>query len=195
MAEKTKCEICDRNFKDKEGLDMHNSAKHPKPEKKPSKINYKKIRNWSIFILIIGLILFWAFTSVDKSLQANAKLNFEPPRGAIHWHPQLSIIINGLRQTIPSNIGISSGGHSPIHTHDADGTLHMENSNPTKRSVTLGYFFDIWGKEFSKQCIFDYCTDKGNLTMSVNGKENFDFENYFIQDKDKIVINYTFSIN
>lgn len=191
MAEKTRCEICNRNFKDKEGLDMHNSAKHPKPEKKLSKINYKKIRNWSIFIIIIGLILFWTFTSVNKSIEANAKLNFEAPTSPIHWHPQLTIIIDGLRQTIPANIGLSTRGHSPIHTHDADGTLHMENNNPSKKSVTLRYFFDVWGKTFNKKCIFDYCTDKGNLKMTVNGKENSDFESYFMRDGDKITIEYT----
>ena len=26
--------------------------------------------------------------------------------------------------------------------------------------------------------------------MKVNGEENFDFENYFMQDKDEIVIEY-----
>ncbi len=29
MAEKARCEICDRTFKDAEGLAMHNKAKHP----------------------------------------------------------------------------------------------------------------------------------------------------------------------
>ena len=66
----------------------------------------------------------------------------------------------------------------------------MENNHPTKETVTLGYFFKVWGKTFNKDCIFDYCTDKGTLKMFVNGKENFDFENYFMHDKDEILIEY-----
>jgi len=191
MAKKARCEICNRNFKSEESLANHNSIKHPKPKKKQSKVNYKKIRNWSVLVLIIGLIVFYIFTSVSKSIEQDSKLNFEAPKGPIHWHPQLMIFVDGVRQLIPSGIGLGGGGHSPIHTHESDGTLHVESSNPTKRTVSLGYFFETWGKEFSKDCIFDYCTDKGKLKMEVNGKENFDFENYFIQDKDKIVINYT----
>ena len=50
MAEKARCEICDRNFKDKEGLEMHNNAKHSskKYEDKKKYINTKKIKNWVI---------------------------------------------------------------------------------------------------------------------------------------------------
>ena len=58
MAEKFKCESCNRNFKDKEGLDMHNSVKHPKPERKSIKLNYKKIRNWGVLIVVSALVIF-----------------------------------------------------------------------------------------------------------------------------------------
>lgn len=190
MAEKTRCEICDRTFKDEEGLFSHNSVKHPKTEKKSSGINYKKILNWGIFIIVLGLIFFWIFTPIANSIEENAKLNFEAPKGQIHWHPQLTIIINGVTQTIPGGIGLGSGGHSPIHTHEANGVLHMENRNPSKKAVTLGYFFDIWKKKFNQDCIFNYCNDKGKLRMYVNGKENFDFKNYFMRDRDKIIIKY-----
>jgi len=65
MAEKVRCEICNRNFKDKDGLEMHNSAKHSKPEKKSSKLNYKKIRNYGVLVLIIVLVIaggIWLFS-------------------------------------------------------------------------------------------------------------------------------------
>ena len=70
MAEKARCEICNRNFKDKEGLEMHNSAKHSKPEKKSIKINYKKIRNYGIFIVISALVVigFYFMFSSAKTL-------------------------------------------------------------------------------------------------------------------------------
>ena len=67
MAEEHKCEICNRNFKNEEGLHMHNSAKHPKPEKKSLKINTKKIRNWGIFVVILALVIigfYFTFSNV-----------------------------------------------------------------------------------------------------------------------------------
>ncbi len=63
MAEKARCEICDRNFKDAEGLVMHNSAKHKKSGKsEKKKIPVKKIRNWGIFIIIFILIIWGGFS-------------------------------------------------------------------------------------------------------------------------------------
>ena len=67
MAEKTRCEICDRNFKDSEGLLMHNKAKHPeKVPKERKKLPLKKIRNLGIFILIIGLVI-WGIVGLISS--------------------------------------------------------------------------------------------------------------------------------
>jgi len=67
MAEQTRCEICDRDFKDTDGLAMHNKAKHPEKvlkEKKPLPI--KKTRNWLIFIVIIGLVV-WGIYALMHS--------------------------------------------------------------------------------------------------------------------------------
>ncbi len=68
MAEKTRCEICERNFKDQNGLDMHNKAKHSTEVKKESKKvdrkkNYKKIRKWVIGLVILGLII-WGISAM-----------------------------------------------------------------------------------------------------------------------------------
>jgi len=56
---------------------------------------------------------------------------------SIHWHPHLTIKIQGEKQQIPSGIGIgqeysdslyydSGMQMTSIHTHDADGTVHWE---------------------------------------------------------------------
>ncbi len=64
MEEKPRCEICDRNFKDAEGLDMHNAAKHPKTEKtEKKKIPVKKIRNWGIGLIITVLVV-WGISAM-----------------------------------------------------------------------------------------------------------------------------------
>ena len=208
MTEKTRCEICDRTFANKDGWMHHNKAKHPglaPKEKKP--IPVKKIRNWTIFIVIIGLIVWGIAALIPESnvKELNVNLDGEEisiPVGAVHWHPRLTIKIDDEIITVPTNIGISVGKivdtqlsdmrMSPTHTHETDGTIHLENNNPSSKpeTLTLGYFFYVWDKQFSSSCIFEYCTDKGELKMYVNGEENLEFENYLMRDKDEILIEY-----
>jgi hypothetical protein len=111
-------------------------------------------------------------------------------RNGLHWHSNLTIDILGELQDIPAGIGLAGLPHNPLHTHDRDSVIHMEfNGKVTDSDLRLSKFFQIWGKEFNKDCIFDKCSGSDNqLTMLVNGKENGEFENYIMQDKDKIEI-------
>ena len=125
---------------------------------------------------------------------AVSKISPSEPREIIskqglHWHSELSIKILGKSQEIPTNIGIGIT-HQPIHTHTSDGILHSEFAGlVTKEDIKLGHFFKVWGKTFNKDCIFDKCSGpEGTLKMLVNGKENGEFENYMMQDSDKIEI-------
>lgn len=125
-------------------------------------------------------------------------------RGGVHWHPELTIYIKGQKQVIPANVGIGMQytgyprfdpmmGMTDMHTHDDSGTLHWEvmKGPVTKDNVRIGSFFRVWGKTFSKNCIFEYCNGAdGTVKMLVNGKENTEFENYLVNDKDKIEIRY-----
>ena len=68
MEEKTRCEICDKTFGNEDGLMHHNKAKHPEKvpkERKPLPI--KKIKNWSIFVIIIlgiSLLIYFAISNI-----------------------------------------------------------------------------------------------------------------------------------
>ncbi|MBI1972608.1 C2H2-type zinc finger protein [Candidatus Woesearchaeota archaeon] len=209
MTEEHKCKECEKTFTSADALNMHNRAKHPALYKAPKLTTAvkKKIRNWSIAVIFVALA-FWGIIALLQQETPSQNLNVmikdasHIPKGAIHWHPHLKISIDGKEQRIPTNIGISTGKivdthlsgmqMSPLHTHENDGIIHLENNNPSTKpeTTTLGYFFYVWDKKFSKECIFDYCTDKGTLTMTVNGKENTDFENYLMRDGDEIVITY-----
>ncbi|MEK6889723.1 MAG: hypothetical protein AABW82_02250 [Nanoarchaeota archaeon] len=207
------CVICDRNFKDEEGLAMHEKAKHPENVPKEinenNKFNFKKIRNWSVFIAILILIVLMVFYLIPGYEISNLNVDNEKlesnsiPPGAVHWHPRLSIIIDGKITPLTENLGHTEGriidthlsgmGMSPLHTHkEKDGTIHLENSNPSSKPETLalGYFFYVWDKVFNSTCIFEYCNDKGEMKMFVNGNENFEFQNYIMKDKDIIKIEY-----
>lgn len=190
----SQCIQCNKEFTSTEALNQHNKSKHPEQYKEPkfSSAQAKTIRNRVITIVVLGVIIGGIYTFFQKSQEASSELNFDLPKGPIHWHPRLTIKIDGVVQEIPANVGLGAI-HQPLHTHEedaAEGVIHMEINRPTKQNVILGYFFEIWKKKFNKGCIFDYCDDKETLKMTVNGKENFDFENYFMHDKDEIVIEY-----
>ncbi len=85
MAEKARCEICDRTFKDLDGLRDHNRAKHPDKKLKNKKsFPIKKFRNWGIFILILIVVfggIMWGALSVKTlpptTMQGHVEVN--PP--------------------------------------------------------------------------------------------------------------------
>jgi len=112
-------------------------------------------------------------------------------KNGIHWHSRISIRVKGENIPIPANIGIS-GVHNPIHTHDADGVVHLEFSGiVADRNLRLKEFFRVWGKKFNKECIFDNCNGPGGqVKMLVNGEPNAEFENYIMKDGDVIEIIY-----
>ncbi|MBI5794503.1 hypothetical protein HZA87_05510 [Candidatus Uhrbacteria bacterium] len=106
-----------------------------------------------------------------------------------HIHASLSIIVNGVVQAIPGQVGVKSFCMNPIHTHDGSGQLHIES--PVRRDFTVDDFFAVWGETFSKEQILSNAADNGHvITMTVNGKENQDFGQYVLADDDQIVISY-----
>jgi hypothetical protein len=74
MAERIKCEICDREFKNIDSLEQHNRDKHSdkmKKEKNRENFELKKYKGWIIFILIIGVFgfgIYWLSSNVGGAL-------------------------------------------------------------------------------------------------------------------------------
>lgn len=106
-----------------------------------------------------------------------------------HLHPHLTILVNGVPQTIPAGIGISASGDRPIHTHTADGTLHVESTQ--QLTFRLGDFFTIWGQPFNKHDLLGHLTGRGTkIRMTVNGRPSQQFGNLPLQDGQDIVIRF-----
>ncbi|ANH40505.1 hypothetical protein I601_4110 [Nocardioides dokdonensis FR1436] len=65
---------------------------------------------------------------------------------AEHYHPRLRIIIDGKDVPIPANIGVdpTTGAMSAVHTHETDGTIHIE-ADTAGETFTLGQLFTQWG--------------------------------------------------
>lgn len=92
MAEKARCEICDRTFKDAGGLAMHNSAKHSELESKEKKpLLSKKFKKWGIFIIVIGVVVFGIYWLVSNSLNVQ-KLPPTDMAGHIESSPSSHIL-------------------------------------------------------------------------------------------------------
>lgn len=137
-------------------------------------------------LLLIGGV--WWSNSVQES-----NPDIISTRG-VHWHPQIEIYVKGEKQGIPANIGVgpqyasmptfdASMRMTAMHTHEPDGTIHLEfPARVTREDTTLGNFFMIWGK--------DFMSFGSSVTMTVNDKENTELENYEMKDGDKIELRY-----
>lgn len=112
-----------------------------------------------------------------------------------HYHFQLNITINEERSEIPMNVGfdLNSTGElvflHPIHTYDNSGRVHVE----TTRNATalLGFFFEIWEKDFTKNKILDYETDElHTIEVKVNGNSVDTYEDTILEPYIFIDIEY-----
>ena len=110
-----------------------------------------------------------------------------------HVHAHLDIFVNGDHKFVPGGVGIVTtdkqvhhakisgfdayGGIgkpcskpciSPLHTHDATGTLHTESAIATDN--TLGQFFKEWDVKLDASCVGDYCAPDTPIMVYVDGK-------------------------
>jgi hypothetical protein len=97
-----------------------------------------------------------------------------------HVHTHLTIFVNGKQQQVPAGIGIphavaqqtaagpfigSGSCFYWLHTHAADGIIHIES--PVRRTFTLGDFFDEWHQPLSAGQVGPA---RGKVAVIVNGK-------------------------
>lgn len=88
-----------------------------------------------------------------------------------HYHAHLDIFVHGFSYLVPAGIGIRPPDCIYwLHTHDTSGIIHVES--PENKTFTLGQFFDIWGKKFDNNQLFDFKVDNSTdktLSIYVNG--------------------------
>jgi hypothetical protein len=84
----------------------------------------------------------------------------------VHIHQHLDLYVRGKHEPLPALIGINVQQRylSPIHTHDFSGVIHVEA--PTRRTFTLGQFWDVYGVRFDAKCVGGEC---GGVKVYVNG--------------------------
>ena len=85
---------------------------------------------------------------------ASAGLDLGPMGTAEHYHPRLRIVIDGTEVPVAPNIGVdpTTGAMSALHTHDGDGTIHIE-ADTEGEVFTLGQLFLQWGVKLTARQI------------------------------------------
>lgn len=171
-----------QNLTNRQAYDLKKEAQRQEQKKLEKKRAIKKWMLWGLGGgLVIALLggLIWYIATRPPILESDIV-----SKNGFHWHPELTIYVKGEKLEIPENIGIGAT-HQPIHTHDDsdEGVVHMEfQGRVLKQNTTLGQFFKNWGK--------DMRSFGTNMKMTVNGQENTEYENYIMQDKDKIELHY-----
>jgi hypothetical protein len=99
---------------------------------------------------------------------------------AYHIHTHLGIFVNGQPQTVPAGIGIPNAQVAQtqqgplavsgscfywLHTHTADGIIHIES--PVQRTYSLGNVFDIWAQPLSSTQV---ASAQGPVATYLNGQ-------------------------
>lgn len=106
-----------------------------------------------------------------------------------HIHPELTIFVNGTEVLVPKDLGVTPSCMTAIHTHGEKHVLHVES--PVQKDFTLGDFFAVWKKDFSRIKLLDnVVTDSSEILVTVNGVNVDTYENTILRDKDQVVISY-----
>lgn len=100
--------------------------------------------------------------TLDIPCEATEKLTY-------HVHSRLTIYINNQRAPVPAEVGIRNTCIFWLHTHDVSGVIHVEA--PSKRSFTLGQFFQLWGQPLSQTALLNSKTDaQHEIRAFVSGR-------------------------
>ncbi|WP_445259272.1 hypothetical protein [Nocardioides aurantiacus] len=103
---------------------------------------------------------------------AAAGLDLGPMGTAAHYHPLLRIVIDGREVPVAANIGVdpTTGAMSALHTHEGDGTVHIEADDPDE-VFTLGQLFEQWGVPLTASRIGNVRAAAGeSVELTSNGK-------------------------
>ena len=99
--------------------------------------------------------------------------------------------MNGENVLIPSTAGNLAGGTSlaRVTSVTSDGVATIQFSDIVDRSFSLGEFFQAWGISFDRGHLGRMQSRAdAPLTMSVNGADNSQFDQYTIAGEESVVV-------
>ena len=152
---------------------------------------------WIIIILVIliGFLIWYSPKSKETKVEQEksmtsrevALLCTTDMATTYHIHPEVEIVVNGVKIEIPANMGVQQICMTSIHTHAGGGLIHIES--PIQKEFTLGDLFAVWKKYLPSS--LPSAIANGNVgKVKVNGVEVSTYEDTVLKDKDKLVVNY-----
>jgi hypothetical protein len=166
------------------------------PGQKKQIILYAGIGFVAIGIVSIFLIYMFVYQplAANETAGEEQEFNIEEIHRvplARHDHVLMSILVNGRQAVIPEGIGMQPAlwhdhsfdrhgpsGISPMHTHDASGTIHIESTTP--REYTVGEFLKVMG------------LDSNTVTrVTINGSEVDVFLDHEMKNGERIQLEVT----
>lgn len=99
----------------------------------------------------------------------------------LHIHPELEIEVNGVKEFIPDDVGISGICERAIHTHDSTGQIHVEAQ--AVRDYILQDFFDVWAKKIDREGY--------EVRMTVDETDSTEYGKLLLKDGQKIKLSYS----
>lgn len=158
-----------------------------KPRKGPGekKKQRKKLTKWNIMLPVLlvgggtGLAMGFNYFFIGPPPVTQC---IESENMPFQLYVQLDVTLDGELFGVPANIGITDECVRPVHTHDADGTLHIAYIKPT--AFSLGDLIRIWGLDLRQY---------GATVLVNSGDGNFmeyreSLDRLFFQDKMEIRI-------
>jgi len=206
------CEQCGREFQNEEGLAQHNRDKHSigkegkaekmvieqqaKKEQKESELEksiktkkMKRIVKYSIFLIIMIVLLYFVISSLGSSSPLSRLREGMGPLNSDHKHADIKAYLDGRAVDFSQPKYQVKAQH--VHMEGGDGVvIHMHATG-----VRLGYFLYTLGMKFNQTCFTidkaDYCSNSEKaLKFLVNGVPNDEWEYYALKSMDKILISY-----
>ncbi|MEK7479603.1 MAG: hypothetical protein AAB634_03675 [Patescibacteria group bacterium] len=150
----------------------------------------------TIVIVIIVVIVLVVLFALPKYLDPNRELVSSWRKAGVacltnghtnlakHFHPFLSVQIDGKLEAIPATVGVIPTCMAEIHMHDESGKIHVESFNGEK-VFTLSQFFVVWGKTIEREGY--------DLKATLDGKPLENPEELILKDEQKIVLEYVAS--
>ncbi len=118
----------------------------------------KQSRDIVIAVAFVLAVTAFLFVFVSRSPAPAVSLCVNHTSLAYHWHAILKVFVvkynnttnsnDALRVVVPPNVGIIGACLHPLHTHLADGIIHIESPDANTR-FTIGDFFQEWHKPFN----------------------------------------------
>ncbi|HEU4759092.1 MAG TPA: hypothetical protein VFT91_03825 [Dehalococcoidia bacterium] len=151
---------------------------------------------WGVALVVVALVI--AFSVV--LLVTRSRGDVRPPIAGVpcerierleyHVHAHVTLFVEGQEVSVAASIGITRTCIYWLHTHAADGIIHVEA--PAPRQFVLSQFFSVWGQPLSATALLDKTVSPGHeIRTFVNGQPfDGDPTQISLDDKTSIVLEY-----